>query len=196
MAGGRKSGRSRAAGQTTNNGPSMRSQMRRLRHDIQGHEIVPPADPTSFVELPWNSWTFERTATSAVADQGDSITVADILAQLKARVGLSSTAVTRIKVQSARMWCTSAGQGFPHPDMRSSYYEINGQTQSATVRKLLRDIGTLNVPAKTGYQYPIDDRKEILTSADSAVLVCGGVVVEINSRLTIRIQLLWQSTGP
>jgi len=153
------------------------AQVRRLRHDIQGHEVKPSPDPTAFVELPWNSWTFERTSTSATADSGSTVNVSDILAQLKARVGLSSTAVVRIKVQSARMWCTSAGAAFPHPDMRSSYYEVNGQTTSATARSIQRDIGTLNVPARTGFAYPIDDRKEVLTSADNNVLLCGGIVV-------------------
>jgi len=192
MNGNRQNNRGRARGRQA----PMRAQVRRLKHDIMGHEIKPPQDPTSFVELPWNSWTYERTDTTASADSGDNVTVKNIIDQLRARVGLSSTAVVRIKVQSARIWCTAVGPTFAHPDMRGIFYEVNGQGTSATARSTQRDIGTLNAPARVGYQYPIDDRKEVLTSVDDATLIAGYVVVGSGSEVSSRVQILWQSTGP
>jgi hypothetical protein len=174
----------------------MTAQLRRLRHDIQGHEIVPASDPSAFVEIPWNSWTYEVTNTSATASQGYYVTVQDVLTQIKDRIGLSGTAVIRLKVQSARVWLTSAGGDFPHPELRSSFYEINGQSGSATARSIQRDLGTLNTPAKAGYSYPIDDRKEVLTSANNAISLCSAIATETGSRTTMRLQVLWQSTGP
>jgi len=160
-----------------------------------GHEIVPSQDPSSFVELPWNSWTFERTNLTVGADQGASIVVSDILGQLKSRIGLSDTAVLRIKLQSARIWCTAAGPAFSHPDLRGIFYEVNGQTNIAARRSTQRDIGTLNVPARVGYVYPIDDKKEILSSPDGSKVVLNYVAAGDGSEVTVRIQLLWQSSG-
>jgi len=174
----------------------MTASVRRLKHDITGHVIKPSQDPTSFVELPWNSWTFERTDTTAQADSGDNVSVQNVIDQLRARVGLSTTAVIRIKVQSARIWCTAVGPTFAHPDMRGIFYEINGQGTSATARSTQRDIGTLNAPARVGYQYPIDDRKEVLTKTDNATQIAGYVVVGSGSEVSVRIQILWQATGP
>lgn len=172
------------------------AQIRRLKHDIMGHEIVPPQDPTSFVELPWNSWTYERTDRTTSDDSGDNVSVQNIIDQLRSRVGLSSTAVVRIKIQSARIWCTSVGPSFPHPDLRGIFYEVNGQSGSATARSTQRDVGTLNAPARVGYQYPIDDRKEVLTFTDAATQISGYVAVGSGSEVTSRVQVLWQSTGP
>jgi hypothetical protein len=177
--------------------PSAAAQIRQLRNDLQGHHVTPSIDPHTFVQLPWNHWTFERTL-EAVENPGiASISVISIIDQLVARVGLSNATNVRIKVLSSRSWVTA--KGLVYPDLAAEFYEIAGQ-QSGTIsnypRYIGRDKGTLNRPARVGYNYPAVDRKEILGSDQGTLLLAKFTDnAGVGSTITIRFQILWQS-GP
>jgi hypothetical protein len=177
--------------------PSAAVQIRRLRNDMQGHHVTPSLDPHSFVQLPWNNWTFERTYEANANPATQDITVIDIIDQLVARVGLTSATNCRIKIASCRAWVTA--KGLVYPDLAAEFYEIAGQ-QSETInrfpRYIGRDKGTLNRPARVGYNFPTVDRKEILGS-DQGTLLLAKITDNsgVGSTITIRFQILWQS-GP
>jgi len=171
--------------------------MRNMERRMMGHKTTPAMNPTAFVELPWNSYTFERTNLTTDASPTTTITVLDILTQLVNRVGLSTSpdAVVRIKIRSAQVWCTVAGT-LVHPDLKVEFFELAGEatTGSQQPRSTQRDLGTLNMPAKVGYRFPLADNKEILAASDAALKVMTSQVAETGSELTSRIQILWQST--
>lgn len=169
--------------------------IRALEKRLTGHKTTPSINPTSFVQLPWNSWTFERTDVTAAAFETVEITVNDILSQIRARIGLLADGDLRVKVQSAQVWNTSTTP-LLLPDTSVLFYEI---ATPATVaeqypRSTQRDIGTLNMPARIGYTYPSADKREILGATQSAYKVVSAEAVTAGSNVTVRIQVLWQAT--
>lgn len=181
-----RKGRSRRA-------PPAAAQITALRHDLMGHKKTPSMDPSTFVQLPWNNWTFERTYevpdTPAVPQ---TYKVNDIINQIAVRVGLTSVENCRIKVQSISSWSTATGLGYP--DVAAEFYELSGQQIGSIQypRSMQRDKGTLNRPARVGYVYPLADRKEIFGSPEGLLELAKFTRAD-NCALTTRIQVLWQS---
>lgn len=169
--------------------------IRMLERRLTGHKTVPALNPPAFVQLPWNSWTFERLETTNTDLQGVSITVGDVLTQIRSRLLLQDGADIRIKVHSAQIWCTAAG--LIYPDLESAFYELSGETSAVTQqpRSTQRDKGTLNMPARCGYQYPSSDKREILDVNSSGLIIMNGIATSSGSDLTFRCQVLWQSSA-
>merc|ERR1711998_110199 len=128
--------------------PTVDQRFRMLERRLTGHKTVPATNPPAFVQLPWNSWTFERTDNTTSDLQGFNITVGDVLTQIRSRLQISDTADLRIKVQSSQIWCTASGLIFP--DLEATFYELTGETTSTLQypRSVQRDKGTLNMPAR------------------------------------------------
>lgn len=175
-------------------GPTVDQRFRMLERRLNGHKTVPATNPPAFVQLPWNSWTFERTETTTSDLQGVSILVSDILAQIKARLLLTTGADLRIKVQSAQIWCTASN--LIYPDLAATFYELSGESvpTNQNPRSSQRDKGTLNMPARCGYMYPNADKREILGTNQGGLIVSNGVATSSGSELTFRVQVLWQSS--
>lgn len=174
-------------------GPSQR--VANLERRISGLKTTPSPVPPSFVQRPWNSFTFERTDTSTGSLQLIDITVGDILEQIRGRVGLQplsseTPANVRVKLQSSQVWCTAAS--LLQPDVEVNFYGVS--SAAAGPRSTQRDIGTLNMPAKCGYIFPLPDQKELLYNDQAAELVVSAQPVAIGSLVTFRIQVLWQSS--
>jgi hypothetical protein len=160
---------------------------------MKGHEMKFAADPTAFVELPWNSFTYDQTVTTGTDDQSVAVTSAAIIAFMRPRLGLSETANLRIKVQTTKFWATARGPRFARPELRGQFYELAGQSSPPLLRSVIRDAGTMNQPARVGYEYPITDRKEVLNSAQNyqiAEAECKNSGTDVN----FRVALLWQSS--
>lgn len=168
---------------------------RQLERRLTGHKTVPATNPPAFVQVPWNTWTFERTDTTTQNLQGFNITVQDILTQLKNRLLFSDGADLRIKVQSAQIWCTAAGLIFP--DLEATFYELSGESTSVNQypRSVQRDKGTLNMPARCGYMYPSADKREIVGTPEAGLIVSTGVATASGSEITFRVQVLWQANA-
>lgn len=195
-----RGGYARGRGRVTQRAPTnlqLANQMRNMERRMTGHKTVPANNPPAFVQLPWNSFTFERTNQTTDAASSSTVTVIDVLTQIVNKVGLSTSpdAQVRIKVRSAQVWCTVAGT-LVHPDMEVQFYELSGENTSAVQqpRSTQRDLGTLNLPAKVGYVFPLADAKEILAAPDAALRIVTATVAETGSELTTRIQVLWQSS--
>lgn len=178
-----------AAVQTVN------QRFRQLERRLTGHKTVPATNPPAFVQVPWNTWTFECTEKTASDLQGFNITVQDILTQIKTRLLFADNAGLRIKVQSAQIWCTASGLIFP--DLEATFYELSGESTSINQypRSVQRDKGTLNMPARCGYMYPSADKREIVGTPEAGLIVSTGVATSTGSELTFRVQVLWQANA-
>ena len=173
----------------------MERRMRQLERRLTGHKTVPATNPPAFVQLPWFSWTFERTDITTSDLQGFNITVTDILNQLRARVGLDQNADVRIRIQSAQIWVTASGLVLP--DLEATFYDIASQTTAVNQqpRSVQRDKGTLNMPARCGYNHPSVDKREIVDTTQGGLIVSNGVATTTGSNITFRVQILWQSSA-
>lgn len=168
--------------------------VRRLEHRVSGHRIVPSAHPTTFVERPWNSWTFERTGVTTEGALSEVIRVEDIIAQIRAKCAIAEAGnQILVKVLSASGWVTAAG--LIYPDLQAVFYELSSaSTSSQSIRSLQRDKGTLNMPAKAGYMFPMSDQKEILSNNDANTTIFSCIAGSAGSIITSRVHLLWQSS--
>lgn len=175
------------------NNQRLQREIRSLKHDINGHKTTPSVAPHAFVQLPWNSWTYEATIEATEDFEFINTTVASVCAQIRLRLSLESTADIRIKVQSAQVWCTASSLIFP--DLECFFYELNGESNQNIARYHGRDKGTLNLPARVGYSYPIVDKREIIRESNSgSKKILTARPTATDSNVTIRIQLLWQAS--
>lgn len=180
-------------------GAAQKNQLERrfkqLERRFTGHKTVPATNPPAFVQLPWNSWTFERTDISTQAVQGFNITVNDILGQIRGRIGISQEADIRIKIQGAQVWCTASGLVLP--DLEATFYDVAGESTATTQqpRSVQRDIGTLNMPARCGYNPPSADKREIVDATQGTLIITNGIAITTGSNITFRVQVLWQSSA-
>jgi len=175
-------------------GSGQRTGIRALEKRLTGQKVSPPNNPSTFVQLPWNSWTFERTDTTDTAFETTLITASDIFTQIRANVGLAVNADLRIKVQDASVWCTVA-EVLIQPDISVGFFEIASTIPAGGQypRSVQRDLGTLNMPAKTGYHFPSADKREIMGSLQGAYQILTTNAVTVGSAVTYRIHVLWQS---
>jgi hypothetical protein len=172
------------------------AQFNGLRRQICGAKIVPAPIQSTFVQRPWNSWTYERAVGTTTDDQANITTIDSILSQIKAKNGLSAD-ITNIvvKVQSACAWCT-VGSTLVLPDLDCSFFELSDTATTQAVRSQQRDKGTLNMPARAGYTFPMVDQKEVITEAEGGLLICNAVASTTGSDVTTRVHVLWQFTVP
>jgi len=175
--------------------PTVDQRFRMMERRLTGHKTVPATNPPAFVQLPWNSWTFERTDSTTSDLQGINITVGDVLTQIRARLLIADNADIRIKVQSSQIWCTAAS--LVYPDLEATFFELSGETTSIgqNPRSSQRDKGTLNMPARCGYMYPSADKREIVGADQSQLIIANGIATATGSELTFRVQVLWQSSA-
>jgi len=189
--------RGRGRGRGRNNQSRATQAIRNLERRLTGHKTVPANNPPSFVERPWNSWTFERQDLTNSDLQFVNIFVSDIINQIRSKCAIDSSGIVNIKVQSAQVWCTAST--LIVPDISVNFYELAGESGSTVqnARSAQRDKGTLNMPAKCGYVYPSTDRKDILgSSAQTGLLVVQAAATSSGSNVNFRVQVLWQSKPP
>ncbi len=165
-------------------------QFRNMEHRITGVRFVPKPDPPTFVERPWNSWTFSRTSRTSAEEMSAPVTVADVITQISNRLGLTADRLV-IKIQRAAVWCTAADT-LLQPDISCSFYEVSEKTVTPQMaRSEQRDLGTLSRPARAGYIYPMVDQKEIIYKAEEQLLILNAVAETTGSFVTVRVHVLW-----
>lgn len=166
--------------------------VRRLHTQLTGSKVTPSDHPKTFVEIPWNSWTYEKTATGGT----QVTTVGDIQAQIRTKCSTKSADDGNqllIKVQSACAWATAAS--LVYPDLTAVFYELSSSNATQQIRSQQRDKGTLQMPAKAGYSFPLADQKEILGNDDAGTTVFSAIPGETTLVTTARVHVLWQSTS-
>lgn len=176
-----------------------RREVNALRRELMGHPIVPAPNPQMYVQRPWNSWTFQRTDFTTAAFEAVGVTVKDIQDQIRGRCNINPEGATgdgnqiSLRILTAHVWVTAASLILP--DMETTFFELNPNDTAQSIRYTQRDVGTLNMPAKCGYAYPLNDSKEVFDSNDEALNVVATTPAAIGSQVTHRIQVLWRSSA-
>jgi len=190
MNSGRRRGRNRAPRPV----PTSVSLARRLasqENRMMGTRTRPPQIPRTFIQYPWNSWTYESVFTTTSQIDKFSVTIQELMSDLTGKLGLDSTTGLRLKIQSSQVWCTASS--LVYPSLSADFYEINGNTaNAASVRSTQVDKGTLNVPARAGYLFPVSDTKDVLNDGDTSLNVVAAKADVTGSVLTFRVHFLWQ----
>lgn len=173
--------------------------IRAAQHRDAGKKLVPALRPPQIVRLPWNSYTFSATY-ATVSSQTINITIGVIRNQIAQRMGITGTAgQISLKVNSAYAWNTSVGPNFSQPSLEGLFWELSTDSGgSYSVRSEQYDHGTLNIPARVGYLYPLTDRKEVHTPANDQHLAARFVVPASASgsgNVTVRVHVLWNSAA-
>lgn len=171
-----------------------------LTIQTHGTNFTPAANPPGFTEIPWNHWTFQKSTTnSSEPSTEDTITVGDIITQIRNRLNISEDGVTgigniiKIRVLDVQAWCAARVSSSNIPDLKMRVFELN-PGDILTARTTMRDIGTLNMPAKLGYKFPVNDSKQILSDADEAIKIAH-LFIEGQAMITTqRCHVLWKST--
>lgn len=166
---------------------------REARHDA-GQGFTPSQLPPDFVRVPWNSFTFSTTINGSDAFAG--ITVKTIRDTIIGICGISNTAIVQLKVERARVWNISRGgtNGFSMPNLYTRFYELTTSTSNqSAVRTLRNDHGTLNLPAKAGYVWPLRDRTEVLSSNEEHDVMA--FKAPTGTSIVVMINCLWRSIG-
>jgi hypothetical protein len=186
-------------GNASNVNPGVRALLRRSQARDGGVKIVPSFRPPQIVRLPWNSFTFSASYDTTSAAQ-ITVSIGSIRGQIISQMGLTgSPGRISLKVQSAYAWNTSIGPGFKQPSLQGLFWELSTDSGgSYSVRSEQYDHGTLNVPARCGYLYPLTDRKEVHTSDNDSHVVAKFTVPSgslPHGVVTVRIHVLWNSAA-
>lgn len=177
----------------------LNQKLQNLKVSTNGTKFTPAPNPPDFVEIPWNSYTFERTYANDQDQQTVVTTVSDMITQIRNRLNISETGVAetgnviKLRILDFQAWATAKIQSTGIPDLKMRVYELN-PSDALTARTTLRDIGTLNMPAKLGYRFPTVDSRQILSDADAAVNVASTQAEASGTSVTIRAHVLWKST--
>jgi hypothetical protein len=111
-------------------------------------------------------------------------------------MGIGSASNIALKVSSAYAWNTSIGPEFVQPSMESLFWELSTDSGGAyQVRSEQYDHGTLNIPARGGYLFPLADRKEVHTSLNDGHAVARFVTPAVSSNVTVRCHVLWNAAA-
>lgn len=102
-----------------------------------------------------------------------------------------------MKVDAAAAWNVTTANGFAEPYIRGLFYEVTPAATTYAFRSDQANHGTLNIPASVGYQYPLRDRKEILTSSEDSYVLASfsSVPTTANGNITVRFKVLWLCTN-
>merc|ERR1711964_206075 len=126
------------------------------------------------------------------------VNIASIRQQIISLMGLTGApGRIAIKIQSASVWNTAVGPGFTQPSCEGLFWELIPVTtgESYNVRSEQYDHGTLNIPARVGYFWPLADRKEIHNSDTDSHVVLKVTVPSSgdvgHGNITVRIHILW-----
>lgn len=192
-------GRNNRRGRGANSAaPVTRRELTALRHEVTGCKMRPQANPPAYVQRPWNSWTFQRTDVTTAQFETVFITVGSIIDQIRGRCNINTTGSgdignqISIRIQMSQVWVTASGLILP--DMEVQFFELNPNDTNQQIRYTQRDVGTLNMPAKCGYRYPMNDTKEVLSDGDSTLNVVATAAQATGSEVTHRIKVLWRSS--
>lgn len=195
MRGGRRNNSSRRPGAV----PRLAQKLNQLKIQTNGTKFTPAPTPPDFVEVPWNTYTYERTNRIEAELEDQQLLVGDIISQIRGRLNISDQGqagtgnVIKLKILDVSGWAIASVQTIGVPDLQCRVYELN-PGDLRTARMTLRDVGSLNMPAKLGYKFPVTDSKQVLSDGDAAMVIANFQTVGVDTRSTIRAHVLWKST--
>ncbi len=152
------------------------------------------SNPSTFVRLPWYRFTFEsqqKEVTSEIIVQ-----VQEIITQIKNRLQYSDEAKIRIKLQNAKVWVTAAGGStgdLSIPELTASFYPVTTLEVTPYPRAQLNDSGTLNVPARAAFKWPVTDKMTIVDTAGAGTRNVVVARTNTNVNVNIRVNVLFKT---
>lgn len=149
-------------------------------------------NPGPFVNLPWYKFTYEKEVQTGGDNQNVTVSIADILDQIRTRLQFAGDSTIRFKVQDAKIWVTAV-QGLGLPQVLGSFYNVTSDVATQYPRAQMNDSGTLNMPAKLAYSYPRSDRMVILDGTVQTRPVVTARVKTNQSLVTIRVNVCFQT---
>jgi len=182
-------GRARAPAPQRN----VQARVTNLNHQLRGTKFTPAPYPRSYTAVPWNSLTVEFE--QPVTDSGSTeleVTVSEIRTKIQEKVG----AIPKFKCIRVESWCTA--DGLSYPTLKAEFFDLVDQDViNPEARSQQSDRGTLNMPAKIGFLYPMTDQKRVLSSPDTAIKLfkVGTGGAESGMVLLARVHVLWKYTG-
>jgi len=186
----------RGRGRGPNRGGGARavaSAVRNQNHRDNGYTFRPPQVPPPFATHPWNAFTYSVTYDGTGGNI--NVTTAQLTAYLRNKVGLEATAEVPIKIEKAGVWATTKGATMPYPILTAQFYELQASGASAlqNARKDVRDHGSMTTPAKAGFFWPLQDRREVISDSQNlTVLQFRG---DTGNACTVQIHFLWRAFG-
>lgn len=177
----------------------MNQRLNNLKIQTNGTKFTPANNPPDYVEIPWNQYTWERTDVNDSNLEILPITVENIINQIRNRLNISDQGIAetgnviKLRILDVASWGTAAVQTTGIPDLKMRVYELN-PSDALTARTTLRDVGTLNMPAKLGYKFPVTDSRQILSDVDGAIQIATLQPATVGTRVTTRVHVLWKST--
>lgn len=168
---------------------------RNERHD-RGQLFSPSLLPPKYAVLPWNSYTYSQTEDVINPATAITITTDKIKTRLRNQMGLEADAIITMKVERMRVWnisvgSTTANATFAMPNLNVNYFELANGSATRSLRQEDRDHGTLNMPAKSGYVWPLGDRNEVLPSTENIQL--ASIYSYPGTKIVAMVNLLWRA---
>ena len=153
------------------------------------------SNPSTFVRLPWYRFTYELQQKEITAEI--VVRVEEIITQIRNRLQFAPEAKIRIKLSNAKVWVTAAGGStgdLSIPELTASFYPVTTLEVSPYPRAQLNDSGTLNMPAKAAFKWPITDKMTIVDSAGAGTR--NVVIARTNTNVNVNIRVnVWFQTG-
>jgi hypothetical protein len=135
----------------------LKSQIKNLERRIQGHNLVPSADPTTIVQRPWSSYTYRQTISDLSTQQ--TVTVADIFTGMASVAGLTPS---EIKFREVRVWGPS-GAGMS--------LEVRDPLNNGKILTSMTDMSGLATRPRMGYAFPMQIACQPATSNTNALII-------------------------
>jgi hypothetical protein len=102
-----------------------------------------------------------------------------------------------LKVQSAAAWNTAVGPNFSQPSVQGLFWELSTDSGgSYSVRSEQYDHGTLNIPARVGYLYPLTDRNKCTLPTTIPTLSPSSPCPLERLAETLRLESMSSGTAP
>ena len=159
-----------------------------LNNQLRGTKFVPPPVPRPFTAVPWNTLTVEIEQEVTSGTLALNLSVSDIMTKVQEISGVA----VKIKVSRAEVWCTATNLSYP--TLKTVFYDLD-QIPAGTPaepRSQQSDRGTLNMPARSGFLWPMSDQKLVLGADETDFKVLDASGVGTGSVLLVRVHVVWQ----
>jgi len=152
-----------------------------LKTALDGRKVVPSADPSTIVEVPWNTITLTFKASVPEASLV-VVTLASIDSAL--RILYPSTLPYFYRIRSARIWELS------NQSISTNFYSLESFEPINVSLSQQDDTPGKNHWARTGYVWPRSHQNIVLNNTDLPVL---GISTSSTANILIHVDVLWRS---
>lgn len=152
-----------------------------LKTALDGKSIVPSADPSTIVDLPWNTitLTFENVLTSPQI----TLTSADIDTNL--RESYPSSGLYQYRIRSARLWETTGTAS-----ISATFFSLDVSNPGFLLNQ--DDSPGRNHWARVGYIWPRSHQNQTLAASEEQNIVQTRASIATGATILLHIDILWK----